>query len=241
MATNESLFEKLRSKSDPGKWMAWLLAYCQRDLGTCTREDWKSIRRDIHQLCHSSSAFDLAAMWRGSLMEALPQANAEFAKGVLTGFRTKSELMAMQRTLNEGLRTLYPNSLPEEQNDMVRTWHLPASIPAVCIRRMSFRAGQRIPKKDLPRFYKPGGTLLPTLRFFAKWPDLFWFAVAEIIGQCGPRLRQCDECKTLFIKMGRQDYCKEACSQKVRSRRWYRDHADKIKTARRRLRDVAQG
>ena len=240
MDSNDDLIkESLKSKSDPGKWMAWLLAFCQRDLRKCIREDWKNIRRDIHQLCQSSSAFDLPAVWRGSLVSATPQAGAEFAKRVMTGLRTKTDFVAMQRMLKEGLIELYPEPLPEEEAETLRIWKLPASVPIVCLMRMSLRAKQRIRKKNLSRFYKPGGTLLPTLRFFPKWPDLFWFAVAEIIGKCGPRLRQCEECKTLFVKTGRQAYCREACSQKVRSRKWYKDHGETIKKDRRRLRELA--
>ncbi len=241
MASNEDLMKKyLRSKAEPEKWMAWLLAFCRRDLRKCTREDWNSIRRDIHQLCHSSSAFDLPARWRGSLVAASPQAGAEFAKGVMTGLRNKTDLVAMQRILKEGLMELYPEPLPEEESEALRIWELPASVPTVCIMRMSLRAKQRIRKKDLSRFYRPGGSLLPTLRFFPKWPGLFWFAVAEIIGKCGPRLRQCEECKRLFVKTGRQAYCREACSQKVRSRKWYKDHVEKIKKERRMLRELVQ-
>jgi hypothetical protein len=223
----------LQSKADPERWMRWLLFFCQINLRRSSKEEWIGLKHDLHALCQSSSTFDFVQMWRGSRIAASPKAQFEFAKGQLTGLRTRTDVLTVQKILKEGLSNLYPKQLPTDHDKVFRVWKIPASVPEVYMTRFSMMAGQRIRKKAPSRPKNTKGAFSPQLRFYLKWPDLFWLAVSEIIEQCGPQLRQCEECKTLFLRNKRQTYCSEACSQRVRSRKWYKKHGKESQNDRR--------
>ena len=231
--SQESIKDLLKSKADPERWMKWLLSFSQINLRQLSREECIGLKHDLHALCQSSSPFDFAQMWRGSRIAASPKAQLEFEKGQMTGLRTRTDILTIQRILKEGLTQLYPKQLPTDHDKVFRVWKVPASVPEVYMTRFSLMAGQRIRKKAPSRPKNTKSAFSPQLRFYPKWPDLFWLAVLEIIEQCGPQLRQCEECKTLFLRKQRQTYCSEACSQRVRSRRWYKKHGKRIKTERR--------
>ena len=218
------------SKADPERWMGWLLSFCKQDLRRLSRHDWTSLHQDIHELCRSSAPFDPPQLWQQPLVVGHPQAYSDFYKRVMKGLRTRADISKMQRSLQDGLAQLFPKQLPVEHDEKLRIWRVPASIAAVCLTRHSLLDKQRLKKKS--NFSKKS-VFLPRLSFYAKWPDLFWLAVAQIIEECGPRLRQCEECKTLFLRVMRQIFCSEACSQKVRSRKWYKKHGEEVRTKRR--------
>jgi hypothetical protein len=229
MTHSEGLTKDLQSKADPERWMRWLLSFCQINLRQLSNQEWIGLKSDLHALCQSSSPFDFAQIWRASRIAASPKAQFEFEKGQMRGLRTRRDILTVQKILKEGLTQLYPKQLPTDHDKVFRVWKVPASVPEVYMTRFSLMAGQRIRKKAPSRAKNTKSAFSPQLRFYPKWPDLFWLAVLEIIEQCGPQLRQCEECKTLFLRNKRQTYCSEACSQRVRSRKWYKKHGKRIK------------
>ena len=233
MTESQGSIKDLQGKADPERWMRWLLSFCEINLRRLSKEEWIALKHDLHALCQSSSPFDFAQMWRGSRIAASPKAQFEFAKGQWTGLRTRTDLVTVQNILKEGLTNLYPKQLPTDHDKVFRVWKVPASVPEVYMTRFSLMAGQRIRKKAPSRPKNTKSAFFPQLRFYPKWPDLFWLAVSEIIEQCGPHLRQCEECKTVFLRNKRQTYCSEGCSQRVRSRKWYKKHGKRIKNDRR--------
>ena len=60
-----------------------------------------------------------------------------------------------------------------------------------------------------------------------------WIVLQRIFWLYGDQLRRCQECDTLFIRTRRQTYCSESCSQRARSRRWYRAHTEEARGRRR--------
>jgi hypothetical protein len=66
----------------------------------------------------------------------------------------------------------------------------------------------------------------------ANWPSSFWFSVADILRASGNRLRCCDVCQQLFVRTGRREYCSRACSQRLRSRTYYKVHQEVIREQR---------
>jgi hypothetical protein len=60
----------------------------------------------------------------------------------------------------------------------------------------------------------------------AGWPDTIWVSVMRLLEQFGRDIRRCGVCAEtrLFLKRKRQQYCSPACSQRVRSARWYQQH-----------------
>lgn len=60
----------------------------------------------------------------------------------------------------------------------------------------------------------------------ASWPDTLWIAVMGLLEEFGRQIRRCPTCteRRLFLKRKRQHYCSQACSQRVRSARWYQQH-----------------
>ncbi len=218
-----------KSKRDAERWMRWLLVFCHRDFRKLPKMERVNLKKDLFDLCQSSSCFDLAELWRGTRISAYPEADLQLQKGAVPGLRTTRDIVTIQRILKEGLTQLYPDKLPNDLNDAFRIWEIPASIPKLSVTRFSLLAKQRLRKKSFPT----NSAFHPRLSFYTKWPDLFWFTVAEIIEECGPRLRRCEECKSLFLREKRQAYCSQACSQKVRSRKWYMKHGEEIKKKRR--------
>lgn len=58
------------------------------------------------------------------------------------------------------------------------------------------------------------------VRFHMRWPHIFWAAVASTLSVGAWWLRLCGRCGTLFVGTKRQEFCRSACSQAVRTGRY---------------------
>ena len=125
MTHSQGSIKDLQTKADPERWMRWLLSFCQINLRQLSREEWIGLKHDLHALCQSSSPFDFAQMWRGSRIAASPKAQFEFAKGQMTGLRTRTDILTVQKILKEGLTQLYPKQLPTDHDKVFRVWKVP--------------------------------------------------------------------------------------------------------------------
>src|SRR5262249_11177625 len=55
--------------------------------------------------------------------------------------------------------------------------------------------------------------------YVVGWPDIFWFAIANLLKTFASDFVRCTECRKLFLKTKRQGYCSSGC----RITRWRRE------------------
>jgi len=64
--------------------------------------------------------------------------------------------------------------------------------------------------------------------------ERFAVRVYEMLKSCGQAISGCVDCRTLFVAdHGRQAYCSERCSQRVRTRKWRKRNPEKTRALRR--------
>jgi hypothetical protein len=113
--------------------------------------------------------------------------------------------------IGEGLATLFP---AEGGNLAWREWRLPLQSHDHVL--VSYHG-------RLDRF------------MVANWPDTVWVAITRLFEEFGQLIRRCSVCEShrFFLRHRRQEYCSVACSQRVRSARWYRANRAKARKRRR--------
>jgi hypothetical protein len=62
----------------------------------------------------------------------------------------------------------------------------------------------------------------------SNWRAVAVLLLAALLEQAGDRLRRCPACSKVFVRVGRQDYCSKACSQRVRSAKHYHAQRERI-------------
>jgi hypothetical protein len=116
---------------------------------------------------------------------------------------TRARVQAVQTELRQALDQLFPT--PPPARSAVRRWFAP--IPP-----------QRV------GLVGRGNRVWPVR--VARWPATIWVTVVGLLTLFGPAIRRCPVCAAhrWFVREKRQTYCSRACSQRVRSARWYRHH-----------------
>jgi hypothetical protein len=62
----------------------------------------------------------------------------------------------------------------------------------------------------------------------ARWPASFYGMAAHLLEKFAADLRRCEECRAVFLRNKRQQYCSSRCSQRVRSRKHYAAHSEEV-------------
>jgi hypothetical protein len=126
---------------------------------------------------------------------------------------TKSEVRKVHQWLRDVLETSRPSSVRQED---LRSPHI--GYPSIPSR---------------PRRYFKGDDF--TVVQAVAPEDLYHESICELLKQFGSRIARCEAetCSKLFIRIRRQRYCSESCSQQVRSKVWYARHKeDKMRKSR---------
>lgn len=225
-AINSDVQNLLRGKADPDRWVTRLLGFARTDLDQLTPEEWRQLQERIQQFCAASAPFDLSKLWQEYPFRATARATRRFQRGVPKELRSRGALRAVQQELQNGLRQLFPETFGQGEPIYLGEWKVPASFRSISLTsRVVIRKKKRVPNN---RFLKEEVLVHTGRAYRADWPDLFWIAVLEVLEECGPRIRRCEECRTLFLKRKRMAYCSSECSQRVRSRRWRAAHPSQI-------------
>jgi hypothetical protein len=83
------------------------------------------------------------------------------------------------------------------------------------------------------RFHAVSASGGPAIEVAGAARDILWFQILDLLRAVGVRrLRRCSGCPRLFVRTGRQEHCTPACSQRSRSRRFYRENRTRISEAR---------
>lgn len=132
---------------------------------------------------------------------------------------SRAEIQSFQRELSKGLELLFQGE---------GSWIPRASIEYIEVNRwsddiveLSTGAPFATPKGQHPSgtHGASGGNRID-LRFHVRWPQSFWAAVASTLSLGAWWLRLCRRCGNLFVGTKRQEYCRSACSQAVRTGRY---------------------
>jgi hypothetical protein len=60
-----------------------------------------------------------------------------------------------------------------------------------------------------------------------EWRGAFWLTFARVLQHAADRLRRCPECKRMFFRNGRREFC-PGCGGRSRARTFYRKHRDEL-------------
>jgi hypothetical protein len=142
-----------------------------------------------------------------------------------------NQIKDLQQELQKTFGQLMPNTIPLKINATKGMKHLvvPAKVREI---HLYWDDAEERPKKDDtngPKFLRDRPYIGKIHRaFLADWKDMFWLAASGLLEIFGPSLRKCKECGTIYTQTKRKFYCSRKCSQRVRSRRWYRTHGQLI-------------
>ena len=116
---------------------------------------------------------------------------------------SRHKVLRLHAELNRGLSLLYP--LDDRAYWERRAWQPPVRAHRPTLVRQHRRLASSIE---------------------ATWPDTVWLVVMSLLTEFGRQITRCPSCdeRRLFLKTRRQAYCSAACSQRVRSARWYDKH-----------------
>ena len=137
-----------------------------------------------------------------SLWTWLPEIEKALPGGAnMLQHKHKKLLRELQTTLNECLAELFPVDGFRDPHGGVCC--LPVSTKQLHLQRQN--AGDAAPVE---------------VGFVAEsWQDAFWLSVAALVEEFGSKLRRCQECKALYLRTGRQSYCRDQCARRARNRR----------------------
>ena len=132
--------------------------------------------------------------WLPEIEEALP--------GGADMFGSREQLQELQTTLNKCLAELFPVDGFRDPHGGV--FCLPMSIKKLHLQRQN--VGDAAPVE---------------VRFVAEsWQAAFWLSVTALVEEFGGKLRRCQECKAVYLRTGRQSYCRDQCARRARNRRY---------------------
>jgi hypothetical protein len=215
------VMELLRSHADPPRWTKWLLEFAEKDLEQCKARDWAQIGKELKD-CFESS-YDIASLWKDPHSRPSSKFLGRLKKGVPKELKDPVGLKEIQVVLRKGLKELVPDQLREISSHVGR-WKVPVKNITfeLCSAVVEKGKGKerRIRKTRIRRVYSTG------------WPGIFWLLVADLLEKEGPHLHRCAQCRKLYWKFKRQDYCSPKCSQQLRTRKYYEAHHEELKDKR---------
>ena len=225
IATGQAELERKRQE-----WTRWVLAFSHTDLSRLTKTEWQALKQKIGDFC----VFALApARSSGRVTVASEKLWRKSGEGLNLRL-SQEEVRGLQRTLREGLATLFPDPEREDLGAKgiigARTWRLPASIRGVELSRLAIlKPSGRGKMPGRKHRYELGEVFWS---YDTGWPDVFWTSVGNVLRQYSRRIKKCGLCERHFLKRKRQTYCSAKCSQKTRGRRWYAAHHEEVRRKR---------
>lgn len=205
---------KLIERTARWRWTNWLLSLRNRDLRSLTRDEWKILQREIIEFCELGpvSSFRIVA----KLLPPVPYVFLERGRSQKISL-SRRQVEEWQSALRQVLDDLFPLTGDGR-------WTIPAPIVRTQLQRtdgsMVDSRGKETPISWVSRTDS------------ARWPDIFWWRVAEMLQTFGSVTRRCLHCQTLFLRIKRQAYCSKQCSGNARAKRWYEAHKEEAKERR---------
>jgi hypothetical protein len=120
------------------------------------------------------------------------------------------------KDFQQQIRNAFNQLVPKDSNQMGK-WELPVSIKKITLYREMDHKKQPI--------FRPHYTVSSSA--------FYWIMFAELLETHAPYLERCQECKAIFLRTKRQEYCSKKCSQRARTRRFYKEHRSTILKQRR--------
>jgi hypothetical protein len=123
--------------------------------------------------------------------------------------------------LKDALDLLYPKQFPTPEPSAVSEWWLPVKLFGT---KLLARVGERrrIELKTRKVLTRKVFAHVRTC-YVVEWPDIFWFAIANLLETFTSDFIRCTECRKLFLRTKRQEYCSSTC----RITRWRRENPDR--------------
>lgn len=177
------------------------------------------MKHDIHTLCVTSALFDLNKQWQENPLIPAPSLRALYGRGRLDVTIGSSRVTTWMTQLKEVLDLWYPKQFSTPEHIAVSTWSLPVQLFGVALLGRVGEIRRRIVRKNKKVITSKVSAHIRTC-YIVGWPDIFWFAIANLLEEFASDCIRCTECRKLFLKTKRQGYCSSAC----RIRRWRRDN-----------------
>lgn len=200
------------------KWTEWILSFGKLRLQELSRKDLDRLKSDILEICDLGPVSAFRTVSR--LLPPVDYTVFKWASRKRLDV-TDSQLKKFQNAIATALLQLFPPSGDG-------TWKIPATLAETKLDRVVIHETAMKRRGKQERVYA-----WVSRTFSARWPDIFFVRVAEMFETFGSLVARCSECQTLFLRTRRQAYCSKRCSQKARSKRWYKTHREQAKLKRR--------
>lgn len=192
------------------------------------RKWMEQVKRDIRTLCETSAPFDLGKQWAEHPIVPAPSLRALWRNGHLNVSIGSRQARAWMTQFKDLLDKWYPEQFPTPEPISVSEWDLPVKLFGITLRG---RVGERR-KIEFKTRKVLSRKVIAHIRtcYVVEWPDIFWFAIVNLLEEFASDFFRCTECRKIFLKTKRQEYCSSAC----RITRWRRENPLRLYEIRRR-------
>ena len=225
---------RIAKKADLRNLLQRFLIYAYADPRDRNRKWMGNVKRDIQSLCETSALFDINKEWQEYPIVPAPSLRALWRNGHLHVSIRSPQVRTWMAQLKDVLDQWYPRQFPTPEPIAVGEWWLPVKLYGIKLlgrlgerRKIEFKTRKLLSRKVFAHL---------RICYVVEWPDIFWFAIANLLEEFASDFIRCTECRKLFLKIKRQGYCSSAC----RITRWRRENPLRLYEIRRRayVRDV---
>lgn len=199
------------------------------------------IKCDIHTLCKTSALFDVNKLKQRQEypIVAAPSLRALWRHGRFHVSIGSPQVTTWMAEFKAFLDQWYPKQFPTRDLEAGTEWWLPVKhyqikLVAGVSEHQKIEYGSTKVSSNVARLTRKvlSSKVLAHLRicYVVGWPDIFWFAMANLLETFASDFMRCTECRTLFLKTKRQGYCSSDC----RIARWRRENPLRLYEIRRR-------
>ena len=189
------------------------------------------VKRDIQTLCETSALFDLKKhnQRQEYPIVSAPSLRALWRNGHLHVSIGSPQVTTWMAQLKDFLDQWYPKQFPTPDLKAGTEWWLPVKhyrikLVAGVSESQKVRYGSTKVSSNVARLTRNvlSSKVFAHLRicYVVGWPDIFWFAIANLLETFASDFIRCTECRKLFLKTKRQGYCSSGC----RITRWRREN-----------------
>jgi hypothetical protein len=225
---NAPFFLPIAKNADLRNHLQRFLTYAQSDPREINRKWMGNVKRDIQTLCETSALFDLNKQWQEHPIVPGPKLRALWKHGHLQVSIKSRQVTTWMTQLKEFLDQWYPEQFPTPEPMAVSEWRLPVKLYGIKLlarvvekRNFEFKTRKVLSRKVFAHI---------RTCYVVEWPHVFWFAIVNLLEDFASDFMRCTECRKLFLRTKRQEYCSSAC----RITRWRRENPLRLYEIRRR-------
>jgi phage FluMu protein Com len=224
-----AISSRIAEKPDLRNLLQRFLSYAYADPRERNRKWMEKVKHDIHTLCVTSAFFDLNKQWQEHHLVPAPSLRARYRGGHLEVSIGSRRVTTWTTQLKDVLDRWYPKQFSTPEPIAVSACYLPVKLFGIELLGRVGEIRRAIVRKNKKVITSKVSAHIRTC-YVVGWPDIFWFAIANLLEEFASDFIRCTECRKLFLKTKRQGYCSSAC----RITRWRRENPHRLSEIRRR-------